>query len=193
MNLQPQDRSDIISRVFKIKLDELLCDLTKKHVLGRVVASEIPAKDDDSELYHLVKTHMIHGPCGLANRYGVPYNAYLLKKFQAHINMEWCNQGTSVKYLFKYINKGYDTITAAAVEIDTDENFIVRNIDEIRQYLDCRYVSPSEACWRIFSFPIHGRSPVVARLYFHVEGNNPVYYTDHELNDEVLGKPSVKE
>src|ERR1051325_11232738 len=40
MNLQPQDCPDIISRVFKMKFDELLCDVTKKHVLGRVVACE---------------------------------------------------------------------------------------------------------------------------------------------------------
>ena len=41
INLQLHDRPDIISRVFKIKLDELLCDLTKKHVLGRVVACKL--------------------------------------------------------------------------------------------------------------------------------------------------------
>src|ERR1051325_10396558 len=41
MNLQPQDRPDIILRVFKIKLDELLCDLTEKHVLGRVVTCKL--------------------------------------------------------------------------------------------------------------------------------------------------------
>ncbi|XP_058733726.1 uncharacterized protein LOC131605381 [Vicia villosa] len=38
IKLHPHDRPDLISRVFKIKLDELLSDLTKKHVLGRVVA-----------------------------------------------------------------------------------------------------------------------------------------------------------
>ncbi|XP_058726511.1 uncharacterized protein LOC131597868 [Vicia villosa] len=129
----------------------------------------------------------------LDNRFVIPYNPYLLKKFQAHINMEWCNQGTSVKYLFKYINKGYDIITAVVVEGDTDETSFTKNVDEIKQYLDCRYVSPSEACWRIFSFPIHGRSPAVERLYFHLEGDNSVYYTDYELIDEVLEKPSVKE
>ncbi|XP_058741375.1 uncharacterized protein LOC131613747 [Vicia villosa] len=213
MRLQPHDRPDIISRVFKIKLDELLFDLTKKHVLGRVVAyiytfefqkrglphahiflfmhpqskyptpedinniisAEIPSKEDDVELFV------------------VPHNPYLLKKFQAHINMEWCNQGTSVKYLFKYINKGYDRITAAVVEGDNDSPLNAKNGDEIKQYLDCRYVSPSEACWRIFSFPIHGRSPAVERLYFHLEGDNSVYYTDYELIDEVLEKPIVKE
>ncbi|XP_058733727.1 uncharacterized protein LOC131605382 [Vicia villosa] len=97
----------------------------------------------------------------LDNRFVVPYNPYLLKKFQARINIEWCNQGTSVKYLFKYINKGYDRITATVVDTTNDGSSLNGNLDEIKQYLDCRYVSPSKACWRIFSFPIHGRSPAV--------------------------------
>jgi hypothetical protein len=37
-NLKPHDRSNIITRVFKIKFNELLKDLTKKHVFGKVVA-----------------------------------------------------------------------------------------------------------------------------------------------------------
>jgi hypothetical protein len=37
-NLKSHDRPDIITRVFKIKLNELLTDLTKRHVLGKVVA-----------------------------------------------------------------------------------------------------------------------------------------------------------
>ncbi|KAI5418911.1 hypothetical protein KIW84_043221 [Lathyrus oleraceus] len=87
------------------------------------------------------------------NRNVVPYNAKLLTKYQAHINMEWCNQSTSIKYLFKYINKGYDRITAAIVPNDDGTSNQPQNIDEIKQYIDCRYVSPSEASWRIFSFP----------------------------------------
>jgi len=37
-NLKLQDRLDIITRVFKIKFDELMKDLTKRHVLGKVLA-----------------------------------------------------------------------------------------------------------------------------------------------------------
>ncbi|PNX64152.1 helicase-like protein, partial [Trifolium pratense] len=37
-NLKPQDRPDIVSKVFKIKFDELMKDLTKRHILGKVLA-----------------------------------------------------------------------------------------------------------------------------------------------------------
>jgi len=36
--LSPSDRPYIIARVFRIKFDQLLSDLTKKHILGRVIA-----------------------------------------------------------------------------------------------------------------------------------------------------------
>lgn len=71
------------------------------------------------------------------NRYIVSYNAKLFLKFRAHINMEWCNQSTSIKYLFKYINKVYDR-TIAAIILNEDGNPVERqNIDEIKQYIDC--------------------------------------------------------
>jgi hypothetical protein len=39
-NLQPHDRPDIITRIFKIKFDALMKDLTHKHILGKVLACE---------------------------------------------------------------------------------------------------------------------------------------------------------
>ena len=30
------------------------------------------------------------------------------KKFQAHINVKWCNKGIFIKYLFEYVTKGAD-------------------------------------------------------------------------------------
>nr|KAJ0209786.1 hypothetical protein LSAT_V11C400186900 [Lactuca sativa] len=84
----------------------------------------------------------------LDNRNVVPYNKYLLKRYQTHINVEWCNQGSSIKYLFKYINKGPDKATIV-VDINTDSHQ-EKVVDEIKDYYDCRYISACEASWRIF-------------------------------------------
>jgi hypothetical protein len=94
------------------------------------------------------------------------------------MNIEWCNQSTSIKYLFKYINKGFDRITSTITRLTDDPNVEEQPIDEIQQYLDCRYVSLSEACWRIFGFPIQGRKPAVERLFFLILGQQFVYFTD---------------
>jgi hypothetical protein len=213
--------------------------------INRIISAEIPNKETEPELYNLVKTHMMHGPCGssntgspcmvqtgrcskwfpkkfqpetiidkdgyplyrrrntryvieksrveLDNRLVVPYNPNLLLKYQAHVNMEWCNQSTSIKYLFKYINKGYDRITASIVHENTSKKYQKRDNDEIKQYLDCRYVSPCEACWRIFAFLIHGRKPAVERMFFHLLGEQMIYFTDYERLNDVLLKPSVTE
>ncbi|XP_013624702.1 PREDICTED: uncharacterized protein LOC106330839 [Brassica oleracea var. oleracea] len=48
----------------------------------------------------------------LNNNFVVPHNIKLLKKYEAHINVEWCNRTSAVKYLFKYITKGVDRATA---------------------------------------------------------------------------------
>lgn len=98
-----------------------------------------------------------------------------------------------MKYLLKYINKRYDRITVVVVKTESEGSSVIRNVDEIKQYLDCKYVSPSETCWRLFPFHIHGRSHLIERLYFHLEGDNIIYYTDYEMIKEVLDKPTVKE
>ena len=40
--------------------------------------------------------------------------------------------------------------------------------DEIKQYLDARYVGSIEACWRIFRFVMHKEWPNVVRLQVHL-------------------------
>ncbi|KAG5003647.1 hypothetical protein JHK84_027903 [Glycine max] len=234
-NLTPNNCPDIITRVFKIKLNQLMNDLKHGNIFGNIIgyiytiewqkrglphayiliflhpsnklpnphdidqmiSAEIPNKQSQAQLFEIVSNHMMHGPCGcfpkkfhgativdqdgfpvyrrrndgrtvmkngieLDNRFVVPYNPQLLLKYKTHLNVEWCNQSTSIKYLFKYINKGSDRITAS-----------LGNQDEIKQYLDCRYVSPPEACWKIFAFPM--------------------MCTDDQQIGEVLSKNTIKE
>ncbi|XP_071742659.1 uncharacterized protein [Rutidosis leptorrhynchoides] len=118
----------------------------------------------------------------LDNRSVVAYNPYLLKRYQSHLNVEWCNQVASISYLFKYINKCNDRITAQLCNAQTDE---------IQEYYDCRYVSSCESVWRIMKFDIYHHYPSIIRLPFHLEGQQQIIFDEEELIDEVLEKPSV--
>ncbi|XP_021971962.1 uncharacterized protein LOC110867133 [Helianthus annuus] len=126
----------------------------------------------------------------LDNRSVVPYNKRLLKRYQAHINVEWCNQSGSVKYLFKYINKGPDMATAVVSGV-SNPSIKDKPRDEIKEYYDCRYISACEESWRIFSNEVHYRYPVVMRLPFHMPGQQNVVYGADDDIDNVLSKPSV--
>lgn len=129
----------------------------------------------------------------LDNRFVVPYNAKLLLKYQAHINVEWCNQHRSIKYLFKYINKGHDRVTAT-LSHDTrgDASDTSDTVDEIKTYYDCRYISPCEAAWRIFGFDIHFRSPAVERLNFHLPGEQNIVFEERDSIQRVIDRPGIE-
>ncbi|XP_066910716.1 uncharacterized protein [Clytia hemisphaerica] len=166
--------------------------------IDRLICAQLPDPETEPELYEIIKSNMIHGPCGalndrspcmidgscskgfpksfndetvmnvdgypsyhipdngrtvrvrnldIDNRWVVPYCPYLCKKYNAHINLEACVSIKAVKYLYKYIYKGHDT---AHIEIAERIDH-----DEIRTFLDARYVSAPEACWRLFAFPMH--------------------------------------
>ena len=52
--------------------------------------------------------------------------------------------------------------------------------DEIRSYLDTRYVSASEGCWRLFAFPMHREFPAHQRLAIHLEGEQTVHFNEDD-------------
>lgn len=254
-NLRPfekaHDRPDLVARVFNLKLESFINDITKQNLFGRVVCfartiefqkrglphchmlftlqaadkfrspevidkyvrAEIPDKTKHPRLFEIVTKSMIHGPCGAANqnspcmvngkctkafpklfnnstqmsisgyplyrrrrqistgvhsvqvrgkpvdnRYVVPYNRDLLLKYNAHINVEVCTSLKCVRYIYKYIYKGYD---CAKVSIG------VR--DEVNSYIDNRYLSAPEACWHLNTFKMNSLSHSVVHLSVHLE------------------------
>ena len=136
------------------------------------------------------------GQCRLDNRWVVPYNPYLLKKFQAHINVEWCNKGIFIKYLFKYVTKGPDCSKAyiehikKGEEVAIDETTQTRN--EVQEYLDCRYICEQDACWRVFGYDIHRHFPSVERLPVHLPGENNIVYNEETNMVEVVSNEFLR-
>ena len=61
----------------------------------------------------------------------------LLLRYQAHVNVEVIHSVQAVKDLYKYITKGLDRVIMSVCN---------------ETYLNARYISASEAVWRIYGF-----------------------------------------
>jgi hypothetical protein len=57
--------------------------------------------------------------------------------------------------------------------------------DEIKKYLDCRYVSTSKAKWHIFKFDMHERFPTIERLQYHLPNQQMVTFANDNDVQEV--------
>jgi hypothetical protein len=103
----------------------------------------------------------------LDNRHVVPYNMTLLKKYQAHLNVEWCNKTHVIKYLYKYVTKGPDYAKTLFERIrnsgDPEDG-----VDEIQEYRECRYICAYGSFWRGYGYDIHSKQPSVERLAVHL-------------------------
>ncbi len=102
----------------------------------------------------------------------VAYNPKFMRMFQCHMNVELCvSRVGGIKYLFMYICKGSDRVNMEIVEETGRYN-------EIEQFQDARYVSASEAAWRILAFEIVDNNPPVYRLEVHREGHHTVRFRE---------------
>ncbi len=64
-------------------------------------------------------------------------------------------------------------------------------VDEIKKYLDCRYVFASEAAWRIFKFDMHERFRIVERLQYHLPNQQMVLFVDDDDVQEVATQSTI--
>ena len=118
--------------------------------------------------------------CACGNECVVPFNALLLRAFDAHINVEYCSSVKSIQYVCKYCNKGSDMATIGIRNVESDE---------ITQYQNGRYICSSEAAWRTLGFPIHERYPPIERLAVHLENGERVIYRAENAREAATMPP----
>jgi hypothetical protein len=125
--------------------------------------------------------------CELDNRWVVPYNPYLLRLFNYHINVEACGSIRAVKYLFKYIYKGHDRASV----VMRDASKAHDDVDEIKQYRDARWVTPPEALWRIYDFELSQISPPMMQLQLHLPNMHMVAFHKRQMVERVINRQGV--
>ncbi|GKD34061.1 DNA helicase [Tanacetum coccineum] len=105
-----------------------------------------------------------------------------------------CSPGQ--QYLFKYISKGTDRVVANITTPigGTATTNITPNIhiDEIKNFVEARYIGPHEACWRILEFPIHYRDPAVQILAVHSENMQQIRFRSRERLQSIVDNPTKK-
>nr|XP_009786690.1 PREDICTED: uncharacterized protein LOC104234759 isoform X2 [Nicotiana sylvestris] len=265
---EAQNRLDLISRVFRAKLEELKNDILKRNIFGkvvtfmytvefqkrglphahfliilaneyilltpesygRVVCAELPDPDKEPYLYSLVVHYMMHSLCGhlnpanscmqngyckfnypkilliehqkektviheaikireqfLDNSWMVPYNTFLLGKFNCHMNIKICSDIKIVMYLYKYICKGHDKISFSIHDNDKD-----KEIDEIKEYQFARWVSPPKDIRYLFGFSISEMTPSVYHLQLYLEGQQYVSFKITKSINAILKKFMIR-
>ncbi len=118
----------------------------------------------------------------------VPYNLHLATKYHARINVDICSSIFAIKYLYKYVYKGPDRATVER-EVHTpgqenNANVVIangesQNRNEIKAYLEGRYVFAFETLWCLFSFRMHDGTLSITRLAVHEPGMHTVVYNDN--------------
>ena len=130
--------------------------------------------------HHAMKT--IQGEqITIDNRWVVPHSPYLCRVFNCHINVELCTSIKSIKYVLKYVHKGCDM---AAIGLQNENN-------EIDVYQAARYVSCSEACWRLLNFAIHDHHPPVQTLQVHLQNGQRVMFTAENAHEVAEDPPKT--
>ncbi|XP_028103614.1 uncharacterized protein LOC114302742 [Camellia sinensis] len=66
-----------------------------------------------------------------------------------------------------------------------------KQVNEIKQYLDARYVSAIGACWRIFEFEIQKQTPSIEHLQYHLPGQQFVTFNDNDHLHKVIDQQHV--
>jgi hypothetical protein len=64
--------------------------------------------------------------------------------------------------------------------------------DEINLYLDARYISASEASWRIFHYRLHNEKHDVIQLCVYLPGQHRVLFQDDERLEDIIERSTVE-
>ncbi|CAE1253268.1 unnamed protein product [Acanthosepion pharaonis] len=188
------DRPDLIARWQKGGLPHAhilicLCDKIEATETDHLISAVIPDPLADPELYEIVTTNMIHGPCGSHCNYTSFHNSdgKCTRQYPQDFLGETIT-GSDGYPLYRRRSPaegGFTGVFAPSSMYASTSNkgtdaamFGIRqegSVDEIQDFLAGRVISRTEGPWHIFSFPIHERFPAIVQLAVHLENDELRY------------------
>ena len=126
------------------------------------------------------------------NRWVVPYNAYLLLKYQCHINIEAVRGILAAKYLFKYLFKGENEVDGVIKEdtkhkggpSEAKTTTTTTTTGSIMRFLKAHCLTAADACGYLLGTKMVRIYPGVQRLHIHLEDEQRVYFPLKNYGDD---------
>ena len=134
----------------------------------------------------------------ITNEWVVPHCRYFLLKYGSHINVEAVTSVGSVKYVYKYCQKGRDRAMVTLVARnptrpgpEPEPSPYPEQPDEIKKYEDTRVIGSSMAAWFLLGNTHGGRAPGVVSLDVHAEDESYAMYAAGTEQDIANGPVPV--
>ncbi|XP_050915146.1 uncharacterized protein LOC127130124 [Lathyrus oleraceus] len=204
----PQDRPDLLTRIFRSKFEKLKDDVINKGVLesndklrdpkdyDSMVKAKIPKLECEPQLHEAVVRHMIHRPCGIINRKSPCMKDGHCKKRYPKQFLDETHQGTDS---YPEYRRRFDESVSLGKDRSVDNRWVYKGpdrvamevhkgsyMDEVQQYVDARWICAPEALWKIFRFTLYRLYPSVERLQIHLPNRHQVCFYDHQQIVDVL-------
>ncbi|AQK61278.1 hypothetical protein ZEAMMB73_Zm00001d054100 [Zea mays] len=213
----PQDRPDLVVRIFRAKLEELKKRLTKHDILGKIRAYVYVVEFQKRGLPHvhflLIMQRKYKLTCPdqydllisaeMPDKKKYPELYKMVIKHMMHgpcglLNPKCpCTKGRAScknhypRAFSNATSQGKDSYPIYRRRDDGHANKADGDVDEIKQYRDARWVTPPEALWRIFSFDLSQNSPPVMQLQLHLENMHMVSFHERAKVNHVVQRPGA--
>ncbi|KIJ40641.1 hypothetical protein M422DRAFT_109402, partial [Sphaerobolus stellatus SS14] len=105
-------------------------------------------------------------------RWIAPHVPEFIDQFDCHIYFDVSSTVQVFMYMYKYVFKGPDHINFQIQNPEREKNLT----DEVNDYINGRYLSATEAAWRILGFQITSKKPAVTCLPVHLPNQNRIQF-----------------